>query len=126
MKNETLNYPWLDEYLLAKVGTRKDFKEEWLAYRYRLGDKMFAMLGDDNNKRAIISLKLQPVTGAFLREQFTDIIPGYYLNKVHWNSVYLDGSVPDEVLKDMIDESHALILASLTKKQRSEISEKIS
>jgi len=121
MKQKTLKYPWLDEYLMSKAGATKDFKEEWMAYRYMLCGKMFAMQADDNHKRAIINLKLEPTNGAFLREQFPDITPGYYMNKVHWNSVYLDGEVPDEILKEMIDESHAILLASLTKKQQKEI-----
>ena len=50
--------------------------------------KMFAALCfDDNNKESLITLKLEPVEGDFLRQQYKDIIPGYYMNKVHWNSV---------------------------------------
>ena len=121
IKNKTSNYPWLDKYLMSKPGATKDFKEEWLATRYMLFGKMFAMQGDDNTARAVITLKLHPTNGAFLREQYPDIIPGYYMNKNHWNSVYLNGKVPDIVLKSMIDESHAILLASLTKKQQKEI-----
>lgn len=109
-------YPWLDTYCTNKTGCKKDFKTEWNAWRYMLAGKMFAMRGTDNTGKAIITLKLNPAFGAELRDQFPDIIPGYYMNKLHWNSVYLDGQVPDDVLKAMIDESHQIILTSLPKK----------
>jgi predicted DNA-binding protein (MmcQ/YjbR family) len=116
-----MNYPWLDEYCLSKQGATKDWKEEWQAARYMVGGKMFAMQGDDNTDRPIITLKLIPADGDFLRRQYEDIIPGYYMNKEHWNSVYLDGAVPDEIVRDMIDKSHAILFASLTKKAQKEI-----
>ena len=115
------NYPWLDQYCLSKPGTVKDFKEEWNATRYMLSGKMFAMLGGDKNSTPIITLKLNPDDGHALRERYDDIIPGYYMNKEHWNSVYLEGSVPDDVMRGMIDASHTLILESLPKKSREEI-----
>lgn len=66
---------------------------------------------------------LEPSMGEILRQQHKDIIPGYYMNKEHWNSVYLEGVVPDDVLRDMIDRSHQLIFASLPKKMQKEILE---
>ena len=83
-----MKYDWMDEYLMAKPGVEKDFKEEWNWRRYMIYGKMFAALCfDDNNKESLITLKLEPVEGDFLRQQYKDIIPGYYMNKVHWNSV---------------------------------------
>ncbi len=64
----------------------------------------------------ILNVKLEPAMGEMLRQQYTDIIPGYYMNKEHWNSVYLEGEVPDDLLRDLIDRSHRLILSSLSKK----------
>lgn len=118
-----MKYEWLDEYCLAKRGSQKDFKVEWDATRYLIGGKMFALQGGDKNHKAIITLKCEPQFGQLLRSQYEDIIPGYYMNKEHWNSVYLDGAVPDEVLKDMIDMSYELIFNSLSKKIQREISD---
>jgi len=56
-----------------------------------------------------------------VRQEYNDIIPGYYMNKEHWNSLYLDGVVPDDVVRTMIDESHQLIYQSLSKKLQQEI-----
>lgn len=116
MKNE-----WLDRYCLSKKGAQKDYKLEWDATRYMLAGKMFAMKGGDKEGRPIISIKLEPMHGEILRGEYKDIIPGYYMNKVHWNSVYLEGEVPDEVLKGMLDESYTLIFEALSKKAQAEI-----
>jgi predicted DNA-binding protein (MmcQ/YjbR family) len=116
-----MKYEWLDVYLRSKKGAEKDYKEEWGATRYMLRGKMFAMQTSHKDGREIITLKLEPSHGQLLRDEYADIIPGYYMNKEHWNSVYLDGEVPDDLLQEIIDESHELILASLSKKARQEI-----
>lgn len=116
-----MKYEWIDEYCLSKKGAVKDFKIEWDAIRYLIGGKMFAMEGGDKNKQAIITLKCDPLFGQYLRQQHQHIIPGYYMNKEHWNSVYLDGDVSDDVLKEMIDMSFELVFNSLSKKMQKEI-----
>jgi len=111
-----VKYPWIDEYCLAKSGAIKDFKVEWDVTRYLIGGKMFAMEGGDKYKKAIITLKCDPPFGEMLRQQYEHIVPGYYMNKEHWNSVYLEGDVPDKILQEMIDMSYQLVFSSLTKK----------
>jgi len=118
-----MKYEWLDEYLLAKTGTVKDFKEEWDAFRFLLKDKMYCMVGGDKEGKPIITMKCDPLLGEALRKDYGDIVPGYYMNKVHWNSVYREGSVPDEILKQMLDMSYELILQSFSKKVQKEILE---
>ncbi|MDD5018759.1 MAG: MmcQ/YjbR family DNA-binding protein [Eubacteriales bacterium] len=116
-----MKYPWLDAYCLAKNGAQKEYKIEWQAVRYMVGGKMFALEGEDNHKNPIITLKCEPSFGQSLRDQYPDIIPGYYMNKQHWNSVYLRGDVPDDVIRQMIDMSYGLVLDGLTVKARAEI-----
>ncbi len=116
-----MQYKWLDDYLRSKKGAEKDYKEEWEATRYMLKGKMFAMQGNHKDGREIITIKLEPSHGQSLRDEYADIIPGYYMNKEHWNSVYLDGDVPADLLQEMIDESYELLLASLSKKTRQEV-----
>ena len=116
-----MKYEWLDEYCLAKKGAAKDLKIEWEATLYLIGGKIFALLGGDKDHKAIINLKCEPHYGRSLREAYRHIIPGYHMNKEHWNSVYLDGDVPDAVLKEMIDISYELVLNSLSKKRIKEI-----
>lgn len=116
---KTTNYPWIDEYLCAKTGVIKDYKPEWAATRYQLGGKMFAMMGGDKQGEPIITFKLPPEHGRFLREQYPgEIVPGYYMNKEHWNSLYLLRSVPQAEARDMLDRSYGCMLASLSKKTR--------
>lgn len=120
-----MKYDWIDEFLLSKGGVTKDFKAEWNWIRYQLGDKMFvAVCLDNNDNPHYITLKLDPAEGEFLRQQYDDIIPGYYMNKVHWNSVKADGEVPDELLKDLLDKSYRLVLSGFSKKKQQEILEK--
>lgn len=116
-----MTYSWIEAYCLAKRGTISDYKPEWEAKRYMLAGKMYAMVGGDKHNRPIITLKCEPETGFALREQHEDIVEGYYMNKVHWNSVYLDRAVPADVIKPMIDMAYELILGALSKKKRQEL-----
>lgn len=120
-----MNYTWLDTFLLELAGTTKDFKEEWGWTRYMVGHKLFAAIcKDSTGTRDIITLKLEPSEGDFFRNQYEDIvIPGHYMNKVHWNSVYLDMHLPDDIMKEMIQKSYQLIFNGLTKKARTEITQ---
>lgn len=118
-----MKYEWLDEYCLAKQGAIKDFKAEWGATRYQVGGKMFAMIHTNKEGLPIISLKLEPSNGDFFRQEYSDVAPGYYMNKLHWNSLHLEGVVPDRVVKAMIDESYQLIFSALSKKLQKEITE---
>lgn len=118
-----MKYEWIDEYCLSKKGAKKDYKIEWEATRYLIGGKMFALQGGDKEQKPIITLKCEPMFGQYLREQHQHIIAGYYMNKEHWNSVYLDGDVPDDVLRQMIDMSYELVLNSLSKKIQKDITE---
>lgn len=118
-----MKYEWLDEYCLSKKGVEKEYKPEWDATRYMIRGKMFVLKGGDKEGKPIVTVKLYPAHGELLREQYADIIPGYYMNKEHWNSVYLEGEVPDSIMKEMLDESYGLIFESLSKKARKEIAE---
>jgi len=118
-----MRYLWLDEYLLNKRGVTKDLQPEWRWIRYHVGGKMFAAVClDEHNQPYYINLKLEPAEGEFLRLKYTDIIPGYYSNKIHWNSINPDGEVPDDLLKDMLDKSYQLVLGGFSKKRQREIS----
>ena len=71
---------------------------------------------DKENKPYYITVQLKPFDGDFLRAQYKDIVPGYYMNKTHWNSIEPDGEVPDDLLKDLLDQSYQLIKEMLRKK----------
>jgi len=111
-----MNQKQIEEYCLSKKGVEFDYKIEWEATRGQIHNKMFILIGGDKEKREIVSLKCEPMMAEIYRTEYKDVIPGYYLNKVHWNSIYMDGEVPDNVLKEMIDMSYNLVLQSLPKK----------
>ena len=91
-----MKYTWLDEYLMNKKGVTKDFKVEWGWTRYMIGGKMFvAVCNGSDGKPYYITLKLEPVEGEYWRSQYEDVTEGYYMNKVHWNSIKPDGAVPE-------------------------------
>ena len=115
-----MKYPWIDEYLMAKRGVTKDLQAEWNWIRYHIGGKMFAaVLLDHDDRPYYINLKLDPAEGELMRKQYPDVIPGYYSNKLHWNSVKPDGDIPDDLLKTWLDRSYLLVLQDLPKaKQR--------
>lgn len=119
-----MRYTWIDEYLLSRPGVTKDLQKDWNWIRYKIGDKMFAAvcLGE-KDVPYYITLKLDPDEGHFLRQQYEDIVPGFYMNKVHWNSVKPDGAVPDDLLKDLLEKSRLLVLGSFSRKKQKEILE---
>ena len=120
-------YEWLDEYLLAKVGAVKDYKLEWGWWRYQVGGKLFAATCQPGpghkgyDCRELLTVKCEPLLAEALRAEYSDIIPGFYMDKRCWNSVYLDGNVPDDVLRTLCDRSYALVFGKLTKKLQREI-----
>ena len=115
-------YPWIDDYLLQKPGVTKDLQPDWNWIRYQIGGKLFAAVClDDQDQPYYITLKLDPAEGDFLRGQYEDILPGYYMNKTHWNSVRAQGSVPDDLLRNLLDEAYHLVLHALPKKKQREI-----
>lgn len=117
-----MKYDWIDEYLLSKIGVTKDLKLEWNWIRYHIEDKMFAAIClDSNNEPHYITLKSDPLESEFLRKEYDDIIPGYYMNKTHWNSIKANGDVPDELVKSLLDKSYQLILKGFSKKKQEEI-----
>lgn len=119
-----MRYEWMDEYLLSKKGVTKDLQKDWNWLRYQIGGKMFAALCmDQEDIPYYITLKLDPEEGEFLRGQYEDILPGYYMNKKHWNSIKPDGEVPDDLLKDLLDKSYQLVLGGFSKKKQQEILE---
>ncbi len=117
-------YSFISAHCLAKKGTAMDFKEQWQATRYLVGGKMYAMCGGDKEGRPILTLKLPPEQGYAMREIYPgDVVPGYYMNKEHWNSIYFTGSVPDDALRQMLDSAYQTVLHSLSKRAQAEILE---
>jgi predicted DNA-binding protein (MmcQ/YjbR family) len=90
-----------------------------------VGDTMFAMRGENKEGDSLLTVKLPIGDGEILRSRYSDIIPGYYMNKQHWNSIKLDGEVPEKVLVDCIQLAHHTVFIKLSKKKQREIEDSI-
>lgn len=84
---------------------------------FKVVDKVFAILGETGGV-ARVNLKCDPSEALALRDIFSAVRPGYHMNKKHWNTVTLDGSVPLNEIKRQIDNSYLLVVASLPKAKR--------
>lgn len=83
-----------------------------------VGNKMFALLGHTGSTESV-NLKAHPDEAWLLRETYAgSVLPGYHMNKRHWNTVVLDGNVPDEVIEQMLDVSYRLVTAKMTRAER--------
>jgi predicted DNA-binding protein (MmcQ/YjbR family) len=106
----------IEEYLLS-------FPKTWLDYPfgegtsvYKVGNKetgegkMFALI-DDNSKPLRVSLKCDPILAETLREKYETVVPGYHLNKKHWNTIICTGQLDDQEVKDLANLSYQLVTA---------------
>ncbi len=91
---------------------------------YKVCGKMFAASNPDNFPSRV-NLKCDPDLALELRDEFDAVQPGYHMNKKHWNTVTLDGSVPSERIMSMIEDSYRLVVASLKKSDRERIQSEI-
>lgn len=82
-------------------------------------NKMFALC--DVDLFTSVNLKCDPERSVQLREQYEGIIPGYHMNKTHWNTIQMDGTIPDKLFLELIDHSYELIVNSLPKKSKEEL-----
>lgn len=99
-------------------GAKVVYKLEWDALTFLIHDKLFGMIGTEKNtKRAIITLKVDPIDGEhYLFEYPKQMIPGYYMNKRLWVSIYLDSDFDEKLALEMIEKAYHLVLAKLPKK----------
>jgi predicted DNA-binding protein (MmcQ/YjbR family) len=111
---------WVIAECSAKPASVEDYPFGDQVAVFKVAGRMFALvlLGPPPG---IVSLKCDPDLAAELRARYTAITPGYHLNKRHWNTVTLDGSVPDDELQELVDHSYELVVARLTKAERNRL-----
>lgn len=103
-------------YCITKLGVTEEFPFDESALVFKVAGKMFALTNVDSFER--VNLKCDPEHAVELREKYPAIIPGYHMNKKHWNTVILDGSLSDSFILKLIDDSYQLVVDKLTKKER--------
>ena len=110
----------LEKILLAKKASVKEFPFGKDVAVYKVMNKMFALVGF---KEGLININLKclPDDALGYRDIYECVIPGYHMNKKHWNTIIVNGEMKDEILIDMINDSYDLVVSKLTKKEKVEL-----
>ena len=111
-----MNVEIFRSHCLTKKGVTEEFPFGEETMVFKVMGKMFA-LGDVDTFESI-NLKCDPEVGAQLREEYPAVQPGYHMNKKHWITVLMDGSISDRKLKEWIDQSYDLVASKLTKSEK--------
>lgn len=113
------------EYCLSKKGATEHFPFDEDTLVFKVGGKIFGLssLSEWENGTPTVNLKCDPERTELLRAEYADIIPGYHMSKVHWNTIRINQDVPDKLVWELIDHSYELVFKSLTKKIQAEITE---
>jgi predicted DNA-binding protein (MmcQ/YjbR family) len=113
-----MNVEELREYCLSKKAVTESTPFDDVTLVFKVADKMYALLPLDAVELSI-NLKCDPERAIALREKYPEtVLPGYHMNKSHWNTVMVDGKLTREQLLELIDHSYDLIVESLNRKQR--------
>jgi predicted DNA-binding protein (MmcQ/YjbR family) len=116
----TVDLGEIKTYCLAKPGTTAEHPFGPDALVIKVAGKMFAIVLEKADPLTI-SLKCEPEIAILLRETHDAVAPGYHLNKKHWNTVTLDGTVSDALVREWTDDSYDLVFESLPRRVREEI-----
>ena len=109
-----MNAETIREYCIAKNGTTESFPFNEDVLVFKVGGKVYALL--DLSEPDSINLKCEPEYAIELREKFEEIFPGYHMNKKHWNTVMINGSLSKKLILDLIDHSYEKVVKGLGKK----------
>ena len=107
------------DYCLLKKGVKEEFPFDSNTLVFKVMGKMFALTDVDLFKS--VNLKCDPDRSMELRERYMAIKPGFHMNKFHWNTIEMDGSLPDSLVKELIDHSYDLVVAKLPNKLKDEL-----
>lgn len=114
-----MNIEEFRDYCIRKSGVTEDFPFDEYTLVFKVAGKMFALTNLDGEWS--LALKCDPERAIDLREQYPAIRPGYHMNKVHWNTIHMDGSLNDSLICELIDHSYDLVVAKLPAKLRSQL-----
>ncbi|CCH52118.1 protein of unknown function DUF419 [Fibrisoma limi BUZ 3] len=115
-----MNSESIRDYCIAKPGVTESFPFDDVTLVFKVGGKMFALLSLDNQPTTL-ALKCDPERALQLRETFSAVRPGYHMNKTHWNSITLDGSIRTNQVQEWIDHSYELVKKGLPKAVREQL-----
>ncbi len=107
-------------YCSQKKRVTEDFPFDDVTMVIKVGRKMF-LLVNITQKPLRMNLKCDPLVAEGLRDKYKSVLPGYHMNKMHWNTIILDGSIADNVIFSMMDDSYDLVYSGLKKSEREKI-----
>ena len=108
-----MNHEFIREYCLAKPSVSESFPFGDDTLVFKLYDKIFLLLSLDSSS---FNIKCDPEKAISYRNQFNDIVPGYHMNKKHWNTVSFSGMLSDDLITEIIDHSYQMVLQSFPQK----------
>jgi len=103
-----LTHKQLEEYILTMPNARLDYPFGAETAVYKVGDKMFALIPENANPLRV-SLKCDPQLAVTLRERYESVVPGYHLNKKHWNTILCTGQLSNDEIFDLVRHSYHLV-----------------
>jgi predicted DNA-binding protein (MmcQ/YjbR family) len=111
-----MNIEELRGYCLSKKGVTESFPFDSTTLVFKVMNKMFLLT--DLEDAFSMNVKCDPEKAIERRDLYPSVLPGYHMNKRHWNTVMIDGSIEDTILRSWIDESYRLVVASLPARER--------
>ncbi len=111
-----MNIEEIREYCISMYGVEETFPFDDSTLVFKVLGKIFCLLSLDGDNS--MNLKCEPEKAIDLRERYDFVIPGYHMNKTHWNSVFFNKTTNSQLIKEMIDDSYSLVVSSLPKKTR--------
>jgi predicted DNA-binding protein (MmcQ/YjbR family) len=103
-----MNHKTVEEYILSMPNARLDYPFGEGVAVYKVNDKMFALISEEKEP-VNLSLKCDPQLSSVLREKYETVMPGYHLNKKHWNTIVLTGQLPWEEVQALVRHSYDLV-----------------
>ena len=119
-----MNIETVREYCIAKPFVTEEFPFNETTLVFKVKGKMFALTSLEGDFS--INIKCDPEIAIMIREEYTAVIPGYHMSKKHWNTIAIDGTVPQNLILQWIDDSYRLVIATLPKKIQKEVLDLIS
>ena len=115
-----MNIEYFRNYCLAKAGVTEETPFDQVTLTFKVMGKIFAITNIDTYES--INLKCDPERAVQIREEYHNIVlPGWHMNKKHWNTIKTKAGIPDKKLEEWIDHSYDLVVAKLTKKLKEEL-----
>ena len=109
------------QYCMAKPGAEQSVHSDWKATQINVADVLFAMVIEVEDKRPSVALNTSTELAELLREQHRDVRPSRHLNKAHWSTVFLDGSLPDSQIYYLVDASYQQAVDLLSEDKRRQL-----